>query len=322
MAPVPLRRGRSTARSVVPGGLLLLGALHAGAAAASSQAASPDTVAQGGTARADVDGLASIVVAPALLPLVPRYQLQGGVLFGPDKRIGVRAYAVDSNTGPVTLGLAYHYDHSVPQSSDEELPGWVLPDEDLSNEKASTRLAGTIGTSFVDRRIGVALGVSWLQSESRFADKRSWLNGSFSVAGAAGVERQLVGSVTADNLLTPGSDDDPLTFGIGAGYRPVPVFGLFGQLDLVTGAFDGPVDIGFGAGAEGVLADVVSLRGGFRRDAERASDLATAGLGVHSENVALDYAAEFVVGHADAPPAGWEDDKLRHYHHVALKLSF
>lgn len=310
-------------RAVLQGcGMALLALCAAGPARADTTAGGAEVRAVGGVSRANVRSGAAVLTAPAVLPLVPRYQIQASGLVGPDALLGVRAYALDSNTGPVALGLAYHYDHAVPQTSESDLPGWVLPDDTLENELGRTVFGGGLATSFADRRVGLGVTLAWNQRATRFTELERWMQGGVSLAGRVGPEDMLVLAVAADNLFVPSKEVDPLTFGGGLAYRPVPAFALLGQLDVETGAFDGPAQVGFGGGVEVDAAQVVAIRGGFQRDVDRDSDLLTAGLGGHGEQAALDYAAEIVVGHGGEPPAGWEEARFRSYHTLTLTLSF
>jgi len=305
--------------------LLLLGGpgLFGGSGLALAANPSPggaDTVAQGGTARAGTHGLGSVLAAPALLGLTARYQIQASGELGPDKLKGLKAYAMDSNTGLVAMGLGWQYQLSEPISHLRDLPGWIEPGTDLSNPTARSILGGGLSAALADRRLGLGLGLSWHNRATRFSDTESWFQGNLSVAGRVGPGEELVLSFVADNLIVPSNVESPLTFGTGMALRPIPEVGISGQVDLLTGAFDQPVELAFGMGAEGVLAETVALRGGFRRDADRDSDFATMGLGLLSPQVSLDYAAELVVGHADQAPAGWEDGKLRHQHTLSLLI--
>lgn len=299
---------------------LLLALLAAPATAAEPAPGGAETIALGGTSRAGLSGLGSVLAAPALLGLWPRYELQAGGALGPDKLRALHANAMDSNTSAVALGLGWQYHRSEPEAGLRDLPGWIEPGTDLSNPTARTVLGGGLGGGLLGRRLGLGLGFSWHNRATRFRDTESWFEGNVSLATRLGQEQQAVLSLVADNLLNPGHDLTPMTFGAGLALRPVMEFGLLGQLDLVTGLFDQPVELGFGTGLEGVLAHTVALRGGFSRDPRRDSDLVGLGLGVRSPEVALDYAAELVVGHAGDPPPGWEDGRLRHQHTLTLTL--
>lgn len=320
-APSPTARPtvvRGARAACLVGALALVG----GPARAGSEPGGADVRAVGGVTRANTSSPAAVLTASAILPLVGRYEIQGSGLAGPDKLLGVRAYAMDSNTGPVALGLAYHYDHSVPQTEDADLPGWVLPGDDFTNEKGRAVFGGGLATSFAERRLGLGMTFTWNTMATRFGDLSQWAEGGVSVAGRIGDDQQVIISGAVDNILAPGREETPLTFGVGTAVRPVPAVAILGQFDVATGMFDRPADIGFGVGAEAVAAEVVAFRAGFNRDPERRSDLMAGGLGARSETVALDYSAEFVVGHADEVPAGWDDDKLRSFHTVTLTLSF
>lgn len=299
-------------------GMLLTG----GTATAGPAVGGAEAVAMGGTTRASVRSPAAVLTAPAVLALRARYELQVTGEAGPDKLLGVRAYALDSSTGPVALGLGYQYAHTVPQTSVEDLPGWLLPGDDYSNESAQTVFGGGLATSFGERRIALGLGLSWLNRASRFTDQESWFQGNVSAAGRVGPEDELILSLVADNLLKPGHEDTPLTFAGGATWRPVPPVAVAAQVDLLTGTFQAAPDIGFGFGAEGLIAETVALRGGFNRDPGRDSDLVTMGVGAFTDTVSFDYAAELVVGHVDDIPSGWDDGKLRHQHLLSLMLKF
>jgi len=290
-------------------------------AAAGPDIGGADALAMGGVTIGTVRSSASVLTDPAVLALKARYELQATGLIGPDHLLGARAYALDSTTGPVTLGLGYQYSHSVPQTSDADLPGWVLPGDDMSNAEARTALGGGLATSFGDRRVALGLGFTWYQRVTRFTDVQRWPEGRVSVSGRIGSEEQLVLSGVADNLLQPGNTDTPMKFGVGSTWRPTEPFALAGQLELRTGLFEAPPQLAFGVGAEGLIAKTVALRGGFRRDADRASDLLTAGIGAYTEQVSLDYAAELVVGHAGDPPPGWDDNKIRTQHTLSLRIN-
>lgn len=308
--PVPLRLAA----------LLVLVLASGRALAAEPSPGGAETVAQGGTARAGTHGLGSVLAAPAVMGLTARYQIQASGELGPDKLKGLKAYAMDSNTSLVAMGLGWQYQLSEPISSGRDLPGWIEPGTDLSNPTARTVLGGGLSAALAERRLGLGLGFGWHNRATRFSDTESWFQGNASIAGRLGPGEELVLSFVADNLLNPSHVLTPLTFGTGMALRPVPEIGVVGQLDVITGAFDQPTEVAFGAGLEGVLAETVALRGGFRRDAQRDSDLATAGVGVRSPQVSLDYAAEFVVGHAVQAPSGWDDGKLRHQHTLSLLI--
>ena len=268
-----------------------------------------EDLAMGGVTVGNPRSSASVLTDPAVLTLKDRYELQASGDLGPDHLLGVRAYALDSSTGPFTLGLGYQYLHTVPMTSDAELPGWILPGEDLSNPQTTTVLGGGLGTSFGDRRLGVGVGFTWYQRATRFANPQHWPEGRVSVAGRVGDQEQLVVSAVADNLLQPANALTPMKFGVGTTWRPTEPFALAGQLDLRTGTFQGPAEVAFGVGAEGLIAQTVALRGGFRRDADRASDFITAGVGAYTDQLSLDYSVEVVVGHAGDPPPGWNDGR-------------
>ncbi|NOY24912.1 MAG: hypothetical protein GXP62_03480 [Oligoflexia bacterium] len=313
-----LRCFSANTRSCLAGALAVM--VWAPVAVASPVAGGADSTAMGGVTRASLRSSASVLTDPAVLALTPRYELQASGGLGPDSLLGLKAYALDSSTGPIALGIGYEYDHSVPATSNSDLPGWLAVDDDLSNESVKTVFGGGLGTSFGDRRLGLGLGFSWLNSATRFGGDTSWFQGNVSVAGRIGPDEALVVALVADNLLSPANTETPLTFGGGATWRPIEQVALATQVDVVTGTFDGPPQVGFGLGLEGLIAESVALRGGFKRDLDRLSDLATMGIGVYSDQMSLDYAAELVVGHAGQIPPGWDDGKLRQQHTLSLTL--
>lgn len=315
---MPLRSSSPAPRCAVLLGALLWPAL----ASAGPVIGGAEAAATGGTTRVGTHTTGSVLTAPAVLALRARYELQVTGEAGPDKLLGLRAYALDSSTGPVALGLGYQYSHAVPKTRVEDLPGWVLPEDDLENETGQTVLGGGLATSFADRRVALGLGFSWHNQATHYSDVQSWFQGNVSVAGRLGQDDQVVLSAVADNVLTPADDETPLTFGGGLSLRPVPELGLLAQVDVATGTFQGPARVGMGFGLEGLLGQVVALRGGFRRDLDRESDLATMGLGAFTDAMSVDYAAELYVGQPFGPPAGWDDDKLRHQHLLSLMLKF
>lgn len=319
---VPGLRIRATRAATRAALVLLPGLTWAGLSWAGPVVGGAEAVATGGTTRVGTHTTGSVLTAPAVLALRARFELQVTGEAGPDKLLGVRAYALDSSTGPVALGLGYQYSHAIPETRVEDLPGWVLPEDDLENETGQTVVGGGLATSFAERRVALGLGLSWHNQATHYSDVQSWFQGNVSVAGRLGPEEQMVLSFVADNLLTPDDEETPLTFAGGLSLRPVPELALLAQVDVATGTFQGPARVGMGFGLEGLLAQTVALRGGFRRDLDRESDLATMGVGAFTDAMSFDYAAELFVGQPFGPPPGWDDDKLRHQHLLSLTLKF
>ena len=95
----------------------------------------PIDVSMAGMSRANLDSFESIRYASSTLALLSRYQI--GV--GADLKSGLdwqaEAAALDSNTGPVALGLLFQYSSGEEVIAGDALPGWRLPEDDLIEDQ-------------------------------------------------------------------------------------------------------------------------------------------------------------------------------------------
>ena len=85
---------------------------------------------------AQPDALGAIRTAPAMMPLLPRYQVAFGGGWSSDPLRRVALSAIDSSNGPVALGLNFKRTKGNPDANTEDLPGWHRPNQGFDNETA------------------------------------------------------------------------------------------------------------------------------------------------------------------------------------------
>ena len=277
---------RRLARCAPLGGLLLALPLPA----LGADALQADALGQGGTTRADLDGVSSVVDAPALLALRPRYDVQAGGGLGPDKERLLQAAAMDSRTGPVALGLTAVRKTHTPSTLSKDLPGWQIPGDDTSNPHTELLLGGALAGAWFDRHLGVGVGVFYAGETSRYTEDEHHVEATASVAGRIG--EVLTMGVSGQNLVPGGPEWLPLSVGGGARADVQDVFGVAVDVvaDLESGD-SGPTLL-LGAGLDGVIAEALVLRGGYRLNQLDDVGSLTFGLGATGANGGLDYAME------------------------------
>jgi hypothetical protein len=261
---------------------------------------------RGGTVLADPNGMEGLLRSPGLVALVPRYELGGGYVFGPDQERRMQAGAVDSLTAPVSLALSYQRTSSTPQAGWDELPGWVEMGEDFSNPKEHSRLGGALGKGWLDGKMSVGIGAYYDNESSRFGGEVGHLDVNLGVATFLAEQLTLAATV---NHLVP-YEDRPAPLELGAGLHWGMPYGveLAGDFRAAL-APEGDTALSGAVGMAIRVADIVPIRTGFEWDGLEGEERVWAGLGLRSEVADLDYA--FGVSLAGANGRIWNGLSLR-----------
>lgn len=289
--PTPARLGPLAVAAVPLAALLLV------APAQASDLRQADALGQGGTTRADLDGVGMISDAPAVMALRPRYDVQIGGGLGPQGERLIQAAALDSRTGPVALGLGFARKVHTPPTLPEDLPGWQIPGADTDNPRVEMVAGGALAGAWADRSVSLGLGAWYAGEGSRFGGETHWVEAS--ISGAARVGEVLTIGLSGQNLVPGGFTWLPLTLGGGVRADAEDVFGVGADLAVDLESRDEPALV-LATGLDATLAEVLVLRAGYELDEVLGGGAATFGLGATGANGGLDYA--MVLGlHGDRP---------------------
>ena len=282
-------------RSLANGSALasLLSAVLGGAAAHAAPPLGASLTALGDTRVAnphDVSG-----TSPASLALQPRYDLVGGVRWGYKDDLLYQVGAGDSRSGPLTLALSYTRRTASPPPDIEDLPGWALPDDDLDNPVTQTEVTGGLAGAWFQRRFAFGLTGVYRAQTSRFSGTERTGDAGLSLAGqpVAG----LIFAASASNLVdlareTP--SDDPLSIALGASWAIAEPIRVLVEADVAPQLPQAPWDLR--AGLEVTPTPGVPLRLGFEQSGLLDTQYLSAGLGLDSGTVAIEYAIRRDIG--------------------------
>ena len=262
-------------------GLVLAGAAQA------SDLRQADALGQGGTTRADLDGVGIVADAPAVMALRPRYDVQVGGGLGPQGERLIQAAALDSRTGPVALGLGFARKVHTPPTRPEDLPGWQLPGADTDNPRVEMVAGGALAGAWADRRVSLGLGAWYAGEGSRFGGETHFVEAS--VSGGARLGEVVTIGLSGQNLVPGGFSWLPLTVGGGLRADAEDVFGVGVDAALDLESLDAPALL-LATGLDATLAEVLVLRAGYELDEVLGGGAATLGLGATGANGGLDYA--------------------------------
>lgn len=299
---------------VLTAGMALLLARGAGA----TDLVTADALGHGGAVAADSRAVGSILSAPALQALEPRYDVVLGARLGGTDDWLLQGEARDSRTGPVALSLAYTRRTANPPPLDADLPGWRLPDEVLENPVQESAIVAGVAGALLERRL--ALGVSG----ARYARDTAYAEPETDWEAGLGISARpiepLYLSLGAHHLLDLAKKGDtlyPLTATAGLGLRS-ELGGLFSQLDLELHDPSASVPLGWRLGGELDLVDgMLPLRLGIRQDPGLDTTYLCAGIGVSTPQATLDYAIVRDVGRGDGAS---DITGTRTWHTLSLKL--
>jgi len=258
-----------------------------------------DALGQGGVTLADPDGLGIVTQAPAVMSLRARYDLAGSARIGPYTERTVQGAAMDSRTGPVSLGLAYMRRSNTPPTRVEDLPGWQEPGASTVNPTTELVVGGGLSGAWFQRSFGLGLSGVYVGEATALTEPVHRAELGVSAAGRVG--ESFVWSAMGENLLPGGAHFTPLRTGVGLRVMAPEVLGfeVDGLLDLESA--DRPVTI-LRAGLDGRVQQLVCVRGGFVYDGVLAGTEATLGLGVSGATGQLDYGMK--VGLSGGVPLG------------------
>lgn len=246
----------------------------------------------GGAVRANPGSFGAAITAPAVLALSPRFSLGVGGRLGSSKVRRVEAGAVDSVTGPLTLGAIFIREGYTRDATTAELPGWLEDPDDLSNPQSHTTIGGGLAASFLNRRLALGGGIRYWAYTSRFIDDDDDIQAFASVAARLGEGVYL--SVSGENLLPTGWDLAQPQISTAARWEAPGYFAL--EADLITELGDTPGPSMLHTGAEGWVGEFVPLRFGYQRDLNEGDNTLTFGLGAGSEQAILEYGVSLELG--------------------------
>ena len=221
---------------------------------------------QAGQTRANPDSLSGIRTAGATIPLVAKYQfgVSGSTQSG--WPINGTLAAMDSESGPVALGLLLQVDR-LSEVQVDQLPGWRLADEELEQQQLDVLAGGSAAISLYRRLLGLSVGAFYLTQSSGTSTPIQGLELNASVAGQFS---QMVIAVLGTEDLLAVSGERRVSSAIRYGSVAQPISGPFrnyggAELDVVTHINDsgfGLSSIGFSA--ELPVANEVVMRSGYR----------------------------------------------------------
>ena len=260
---------------------------------------------------ANPDSFSSIAYQPALIALVPKYQIAaaGGLGFeeiqNPSWNVG--GAAVDSNS-PVSAGFLYgRYLRS--NSEELQLPGWRLPDQELSMNLLTTDLGGAVGISFAQRTS--SLGVSLLYSSNKGDQRETQERLNVTLSAGLRLFDQLLMGVALTDLgdrfeqrgvdvgIRWGPLDPSLVKRLGSQYHDLP-FRSLGGLELDFFVSDNGQLERLGVSADCFVFDVLTLRTGILFEQEEGFEWQSPqlgiGAGVGTETSIFEYSLRYNQG--------------------------
>lgn len=272
---------------------------------AAASAAEGDTTPTMGTAAgsANPGDIGVIRRGPAAMLLTKGYSSQIDFGFGDGPRLVTSIQ--DTRTSDFGMGVMVTHHWYSRDVDDNEMPGWRLPGEEITDTSRDGSYRVSMGYGFLPQTVTspdgayeirrVALGAS-VAYERWTGDLKGLRTGWALDVGVAGrPTRTLAVSATARDLLTPWGLRDP-SFDLGLWWTPRPFLGLG-----VDGAYDPNVDttpLVTHAGGEVLAGQVMVLRSGYGLEGSR--QYVAAGIGVKADQTArLDYALRYDTVGAD-----------------------
>jgi len=245
---------------------------------------------------ADMYSLAGMVDSPASLALRSRYDVAGTAGMGGGQGVTWQAGVVDSTAGPIAVGVGMWRHAETATAVGGEMPGWRLPDEDLSNPRQETRVAGALGVTDVARLLSFGVSVTYDYGQSRFGGEGRQVHSAASLAARVADGWRLASGVSGLGLWA--------TEGTEVHTAPTAFLGLGGDLaaGLIVGldatrALDSEGRMELRAGVEGFVRPELSLRAGSSWD---GTDVVLAtGVGLGGRGSGWDLGARTVLGELD-----------------------
>lgn len=254
-----------------------------------------DVAAMGDAAVAHPRNNSLITVNPGGMGLVDQFDVELGFTGGFDRAWSWHVSAIDGRTNDyVKFGLDYNGQIHFPPFLQSELPGWNPIGDALLNKREDHDITFALAVPVLDRRLSFGVNGTLSVLQGRYIDQV--ITGNMDIGVSTMPIPQLsVGFVAKsflpvkDQARTPGS----------------VAFGLRGMLpDRFAATFEAEYryeDVQrrpwvLRGGLEGIIREVVAIRGGWNWDGDRANHQLSWGLGLVKKDVgSLSYAMQIPV---------------------------
>ncbi|MBX2796493.1 MAG: hypothetical protein KTR31_02455 [Myxococcales bacterium] len=263
--------------------LLLLGTV----AQAADVVSGANMVGMGGVGVAAPTDNAGITLNPGTLGLERRYDFHAHFRLGPSAGLQWGATAMDGRTSKrVSAGFAYSGDRFDAPLTDNDLPGWAEPDEEILNRKRFHDLAGAIAVPVLDRKLSFGVGVTY----SLFDHDQQGNGRQLDVHGGAAVRpvKALTVGLSARNLVPSDNVlDRPLE--VLGGVSVIDEDNLAAEINVGRSWAPGaPTPWTVAGGVEKVLGQT-QLRGGARWVGPERRSFGTLGIGYTDTSGGIEY---------------------------------
>ena len=247
---------------------------------------------------AQPDALGAIRTAPAMMPLLPRYQVAVGAGWSSDPLKRISLSAIDSSNGPVALGLNFKRTNGTPTANSQDLPGWHRPNQDFDNESSEIVAGGAAAISFANRQRSIGLGGQYIGRRTTFTDNVDIFE--LTASGGLHIKEQLLVTFNGRDIL---QSDGPVHIGSGIRWGPTDTsfngspFRSYGGVEFNV---DTELDSnGYRLGYWGVSGDLLAsealiLRAGYRN--AEGQNLLGAGFAVDNVSFGFEYGALLQLG--------------------------
>lgn len=257
-------------------------------------AAEADTTAAAGMAGAGVANTsdnAAIRRNPAAMVLEDSYI--GQLDFGFPDGWRLQTSVKDTHTSLFGAGLSYTRNHFSPDVSSSDMPGWVLPDEEITNDTAEESYRVGAGLADEDRMKALGVGLVWDRKNEELRGISHAIEADASAAARLGA-RWTLGVIARDVL--PETPDNlvgsrPWSAEAGAWLAAAEWMGI-----AADGIWQSEGEFGARLGTQLAAGESVRLRaGGAWIDGQWT---AAGGFGAYSEQAAFHYSAQLDVSEA------------------------
>lgn len=230
---------------------------------------------------------ASLSLNPGAIALTERYDFEGIVAVGPTGGLEWTLAALDARTAPIGFGIAWRRTIARPPITLDEMPGWIVPGEEIPNKKRSHEITVALAVPALDRSLSFGVGGTLILRNDDRGGKST--TGNVDVGGAYMIDDQWTVGVAGRNLV-PLPEHPDLATGITAGVH-------FREEFLASWAFDVDAQLGgdpefpmsFRTGGE-LTVNAFRPRLGYRFEGLDTTHWITPGVGGENESGAIEYA--------------------------------
>lgn len=270
-----------------PAVVALASLLSAGAQAAEADTAPVAAMGGAGVANPYDNGALRRNSAALMMEEVYQAQVDLGFARGWRGQASIR----DTRTSQLGAGVSYTRHTYDPAVDSADMPGWVLPDSELSNHTVAESWRLGVGASDKDHMFALGGGLVWDRTSEELGGRSHGLELDASLAARLG-SRVLLGAAAHDLMPEPEEGDEsiwgmrPISGELGAWVVTTENLGLTGE-----GVMTAEGDLGGRAGAQIGASDTLHLRAG---GSWIAGDWAVAGgFGALGEQTTLNYALQY-----------------------------